>query len=84
MKKSIIAVIVAGLMSSGALAQTASLQGSGMGLLENVWVRAGVNTNTGTLGSGGGTSPGLLFDPTGTGNHFYNRSRWCGFKCLFC
>ncbi len=58
---------MAGLMSSGALAQTASLQGSGMGLLENVWVRAGVNTDTGTLGSGGGTSPGLLFDPSGTG-----------------
>jgi hypothetical protein len=66
MKKTIIAVIVAGLMTSGALAQTASVTGTGMGLLENVWVRAGVNTNTGTLGSGGGTSPGLLFDPTGT------------------
>jgi hypothetical protein len=38
-----------------------------MGLLQNDWVKAGVNTNTGTLGSGGGTSPGLLFDTTGTG-----------------
>jgi hypothetical protein len=67
MKKNLIAAVVAAMLSSGAFAQTASLQGSGMGLLENVWVKAGVNTNTGTLGSGGGTSPGLLFDPTGTG-----------------
>jgi len=67
MKKTIIAAFVAALVSSGAMAQTASLQGSGMGLLQNDWVRAGVNTNTGTLGSGGGTSPGLLFDPSGTG-----------------
>ena len=67
MKKTIIATIVAVMMSSGVMAQTASLQGSGMGLLQNDWVKAGVNTNTGTLGSGGGTSPGLLFDPAGTG-----------------
>ena len=38
-----------------------------MGLLENDYVRAGVNTTTGTLGSGGNTSPGLLYDSTGTG-----------------
>jgi hypothetical protein len=67
MKKTIIATIVAVMMSSGALAQTASVTGTGMGLLQNDWVKAGVNTNTGTLGSGGGTSPGLLFDTTGTG-----------------
>ena len=67
MKKTIIATIVA-LMASGALAQTASIDSTtNMGLLQNDWVKAGVNTNTGTLGSGGGTSPGLLFDPTGTG-----------------
>ncbi len=66
MKKTIIATIVA-LMASGALADTASVTGTGMGLLQNEWVKAGVNTNTGTLGSGGNTSPGLLFDPTGTG-----------------
>ena len=52
---------------SWAIADTSSLQTSGMGLLENEWVKAGVNTNTGTLGSGGSTSPGLLFDPTGSG-----------------
>ncbi len=68
MKKTIIAAIVAAMVSGGALAQTASIDGtSGMGLLQNDWVKAGVNTNTGTLGSGGSTSPGLLFDPTGTG-----------------
>ena len=67
MKKTMIATIVALMVSSGALAQTASVTGTGMGLLQNDWVKAGVNTNTGTLGSGGGTSPGLLFDTTGTG-----------------
>ena len=68
MKKTIIAAFVAALVSSGAMAQTASIDGtSGMGLLQNDWVKAGVNTNTGTLGSGGATSPGLLFDPAGTG-----------------
>jgi hypothetical protein len=67
MKKTIIATIVAVMMSSGVMAQTASVTGTGMGLLQNDWVKAGVNTNTGTLGSGGGTSPGLLFDTTGTG-----------------
>ena len=67
MKKTIIATIVA-LMASGALAQTASIDSTtSMGLLQNDWVKAGVNTNTGTLGSGGGTSPGLFFDTTGTG-----------------
>lgn len=67
MKKTLIAAIVAALVSGGALAQTASVTGTGMGLLQNDWVKAGVNTNTGTLGSGGSTSPGLLFDPNGTG-----------------
>lgn len=38
-----------------------------MGVLENNWVKAGVNKDVGTFGSGGNTSPGLLFDPTGTG-----------------
>lgn len=64
--KRIVATAVVMLASAGVLAQTASVTGTGMGLLQNDWVRAGVNTNTGTLGSGGGTSPGLLFDPSGT------------------
>ena len=68
MKKKLLAgAVLAALLSTTALADTSSIQSSGMGLLENDWVRAGVNTTTGTFGSGGGTSPGLLFDPTGTG-----------------
>lgn len=67
MYKFYIAVIM-GLLSSTAYADTSSINsGSGMGILENNWIRAGVNKNAGTFGSGGGTSPGLLFDPTGTG-----------------
>ena len=65
--KRIVTTMMVMLASAGALAQTASVTGTGMGLLQNDWVRAGVNTNTGTLGSGGSTSPGLLYDPTGTG-----------------
>jgi hypothetical protein len=37
------------------------------GILLNEYVKAGVNELTGTLGSGGNTSPGLLYDNTGTG-----------------
>ena len=40
---------------------------TGMGVLENDYVKAGVNGLKGTLGSGGNTSPGLLYDSTGTG-----------------
>ena len=60
---------MATLLGTTALADTSSMNTdvSGMGLLENEWVKAGVNGNTGTLGSGGGTSPGLLFDPEGSG-----------------
>ena len=65
--KRIVATMMVTLATAGALAQTASVTGTGMGLLQNDWVKAGVNTNTGTLGSGGSTSPGLLYDPTGTG-----------------
>ena len=64
-KRSLMAAAMATAFS--AYADTANIQGSGMGLLMNDWVKAGVNANTGTLGSGGSTSPGLLFDPAGTG-----------------
>lgn len=37
------------------------------GILLNEFIRAGVNETTGTLGSGGNTSPGLLYDNTGSG-----------------
>lgn len=39
-----------------------------MGLLQNMLVKAGVNSTTGTLGSGGTTQPGLMYDATGAGN----------------
>jgi hypothetical protein len=35
-------------------------------ILQNEFVKAGVNESTGTFGSGGNTSPGLLYDSTGT------------------
>jgi hypothetical protein len=52
-----------------AIADTSSMNGSvsGMGILENDYIKAGVNGTAGTFGSGGNTSPGLLFDSTGTG-----------------
>ena len=58
MLKKIIAVLTLTL-SGVAIAQNA--------ILVNEYVRAGVNQTTGTLGSGGNTSPGLLYDSTGTG-----------------
>jgi hypothetical protein len=67
--KILTAGLLAVLLGTTALADTASMNPdvTGMGLLENEWIRAGINLNTGTFGSGGGTSPGLLFDPEGTG-----------------
>jgi len=69
MKSFYTGTVLALLLSTTAIADTSSMNAdvAGMGLLENEWVKAGVNGNTGTLGSGGGTSPGLLFDPEGTG-----------------
>jgi len=68
MRRIIGGTVLALLLSTTAFADTSSINGtSSMGVLENNWVKAGVNSNTGTFGSGGGTSPGLLFDPTGTG-----------------
>ena len=63
------ASLLAVLLSSTALADTSSLSTTttGMGVLENDYVKAGVNGTTGTLGSGGNTSPGLLYDSTGSG-----------------
>ena len=67
------ASLLAVLLSTTALADTSSINTdlqSGtdtFGILENDYVRAGVNGITGTLGSGGNTSPGLLYDSTGTG-----------------
>lgn len=36
-------------------------------ILQNEYVKAGVNETTGTLGSGGNTNPGLQYDSTGAG-----------------
>lgn len=59
MKKTAIAAFVAAFLSSGSLAQNA--------ILQNEYIRAGVNQTTGTFGSGGNTSPGLLYNSEGSG-----------------
>ena len=63
------ASLLAVLLGTTALADTSSMSTTttGMGVLENDYVKAGVNGTTGTLGSGGNTSPGLLYDSTGSG-----------------
>jgi len=68
MRVSLIAALLA-TTSLSVFADTSSMNGSvsGMGILENDYVKAGVNGTSGTFGSGGNTSPGLLFDSTGTG-----------------
>jgi hypothetical protein len=53
-----IAAVVAALISTTAVA--------GNAIIENEYVRAGVNETTGTFGSGGSTRPGLQYDSTGT------------------
>lgn len=59
MKKVTLALMLAGLFGiNQAIAANA--------IIENEYVRAGVNESTGTLGSGGGTRPGLQYDNTGT------------------
>jgi hypothetical protein len=68
MNKFLISSLAAVFLVTAAMADTSSIDGaSNMGVLENNWVKAGVNKDAGTFGSGGNTSPGLLFDPTGTG-----------------
>ena len=68
MRVSLIAALLA-TTSLSVFADTSSMNGSvsGKGILENDYVKAGVNGTSGTFGSGGNTSPGLLFDSTGTG-----------------
>ena len=60
---------MAALLSTTALADTSSMSttATGMGVLENDYVKAGVNGTSGTFGSGGSTRPGLQFDSTGSG-----------------
>lgn len=60
--------MLAVLLATTALADTSSINSTtSMGVLENDYVRAGVNSDKGTFGSGGSATPGLLFDSTGTG-----------------
>ena len=56
--KRIVAALAVALLSTGALAQNAVIQ--------NEYIKAGVNELTGTLGSGGNTSPGLLYNNAGS------------------
>ncbi|WP_146036534.1 hypothetical protein [Pseudotabrizicola formosa] len=55
-----------------AISATATIVAGGAyadnGVLENGFVKAGVNEITGTFGSGNGTRPGLQFDATGGGS----------------
>jgi len=69
MKNILMGGIMAALLGTTSLADTSSMSTTttGMGVLANDYVTAGVNGTTGTFGSGGNTSPGLLFDSTGTG-----------------
>jgi len=41
-------------------------------IIQDAYVRSGVSDMAGTLGSNGSTTPGILFDPTGTGNYGNN------------
>jgi len=57
-KRNLLAAIIATALSTSVLA--------GNAILQNEYIKAGVNESTGTLGSGGNTSPGLLYDNTGS------------------
>lgn len=57
-KKSIVALALMSIYGSASAANI---------VLDGDYVKIGVNESTGTLGSGGNTPPGILYDSTGTG-----------------
>ena len=57
--KQLVAALAVAFATTGVFAQNA--------IIQNEYVRAGVNETTGTFGSGGNTRPGLQYDSTGTG-----------------
>jgi hypothetical protein len=59
------------LLAAGACIAVSFSAGAAPVVIEDGFVRAGVN-DYGTLGSGGGTSPGILYDKTGTGTYGIN------------
>src|SRR6056300_745398 len=65
----LVGAVLTALMTTTALSDTSSMNTSvtGMGILENDYVKAGLNGTSGTFGSGGGTRPGLQYDSTGSG-----------------
>ena len=56
------------LLSSTAIADTSYMQLDNDAVLENQWVKTGINKTSGTFGSGDSNAPGILFDPTGSGS----------------
>lgn len=58
MKKKIIAAVITAMLSTSVWA--------GNAIIQNEYIKAGVNETTGTLGSGGNTSPGLLYNNAGS------------------
>ena len=67
MYKKILAGVIM-LLSVNSFADTSTVNSTTEnGVLQNDYVKAGVNKTTGTFGSGNNTAPGLMFDSTGTG-----------------
>ena len=68
-KKKLATAVLSAFITVGLNADTTSVgtYATGMGVLENDYVKAGVNYVSGSFGSGSNTRPGLQYDSTGTG-----------------